>query len=536
MQNPNIYTYKYLPLADGEIPSSIPARVADPNWTITVDKSKERSTVKLRNSIDPHNPRNASNIVIRGASLQLVTEKYYTLVDPSKYNLPDTFVYIDHDNLMPIDGMYKIPVTEKISVFKEDFIEILPSSVDEQGNQLPLTTMATLRATPVYRIVTPGHARHGIQDQMDNPDWRWIDYRHQMENSNNSINLNTDWTVAKQDLELAIGKRVPQPLWSETITVNYDLRKEYLCEELRTRYAMVTHADLYVENQIIDTYVPYLMYKQDMHVEQLRNVGLPKSAVTISPWFSSMLGIPQIPAEQLCKLLGYNKTSLRKLLTDVKKRNLAMIFVGYGGTGVNTLHWLAEICKLTGIFEIFQTVAVYEPEKLEISNLLRYPKDPTKVVDTNTTNKTSLLTDELSCLTVSNYYAVITDRYRPAPVEKHTIVYGAPSIATRERLSLFGNFISATHGDTDCSLHLNPLQNTDLQVESYGIIQLSNFFMNQLRLAIGLLEVLSDTSIKLNEKDKVLLDYSFDANTVSGADRKYKFPPPYTGGLLPQGA
>ena len=52
------------------------------------------------------------------------------------------------------------------------------------------------------------------------------------------------------------------------------------------------------------------------------------------------------------------------------------------------------------------------------------------------------------------------------------------------------------------------------------MIQLGSFFMNQLRLAIGLLELLaSDTD--LNTQDHNVLTYSFDGLTELSTDRQY---------------
>jgi hypothetical protein len=74
------------------------------------------------------------------------------------------------------------------------------------------------------------------------------------------------------------------------------------------------------------------------------------------------------------------------------------------------------------------------------------------------------------------------------------------------------NLITATHGDDDASLILNPVNQSDLQVESYGMIKLTTFFMNQIRLAIGLLELLASDQ-DLSERNKKILDFSYVTNT-----------------------
>lgn len=102
--------------------------------------------------------------------------------------------------------------------------------------------------------------------------------------------------------------------------------------------------------------------------------------------------------------------------------------------------------------------------------------------------------------------------YHTIPI--NTIFYGAPDIATRQEMAATGKMlITATHGDNDATLSLNPSQDSTLQVETYGVIRLGPFFMNQIRLAIGLLETLASDQ-DLHEQNKTLLDYSYtDANS-----------------------
>lgn len=86
--------------------------------------------------------------------------------------------------------------------------------------------------------------------------------------------------------------------------------------------------------------------------------------------------------------------------------------------------------------------------------------------------------------------------------------YGAPDITTRQAMASRGlPLITATHGDDDASLSLNPSQDSMFQRESYGMIKLSVFFMNQIRLAIGLLEYLA-SDFDMTES-KSLLEYSY---------------------------
>jgi hypothetical protein len=112
-----------------------------------------------------------------------------------------------------------------------------------------------------------------------------------------------------------------------------------------------------------------------------------------------------------------------------------------------------------------------------------------------------------------HYYNRISCKYIHFENYSNKIFYGAPDIATRQAMSEANlKLITATHGDDDASLILNPVNQSDLQVESYGMIKLTTFFMNQIRLAIGLLELLASDQ-DLSERNKKILDFSYVTNT-----------------------
>jgi hypothetical protein len=114
---------------------------------------------------------------------------------------------------------------------------------------------------------------------------------------------------------------------------------------------------------------------------------------------------------------------------------------------------------------------------------------------------------------IRSYYNKLTGKYVFLYDNPNRVYYGAPDIATRQAMSEANlNLITATHGDDDASLILNPVNQSDLQVESYGMIKLTTFFMNQIRLAIGLLELLASDQ-DLSERNKKILDFSYVTNT-----------------------
>ena len=338
-----------------------------------------------------------------------------------------------------------------------------------------------------------------------------------------------------------------------------------------------------LSNVIIDSFVPRLLVASKLltgHAKEIAN--FPSTAVTLSPWFSSMFGVRQMPLSQMCKFLGYEMADIKDLFRRVKAKDWSVTFIGYGGTNVNTLHWLSKLAQETHTIKPFKYIDIFENDNTDVSNLLRFPKDPSSsVMSSRNKNKLNMLQGELETLsrlkpvTKKCYFKVQEPHYgiknfvsrslkyvpyteaqeeqvknggyvhRAREIDangnsvysvKHTgeahVFYGAPNIQTRVELSEIGNFISATHGSNDCSLHLNPTQDTELQVESYGMIQLGGFFMNQLKMAIGLLETLADSNFDPTEKDKPLMTFEFDGIAKKRCDRTYQFQMNFAGNML----
>jgi len=362
-----------------------------------------------------------------------------------------------------------------------------------------------------------------------------------------SVSFDDGYSIRAEDLVLIttdtnIDTEDDGATWSDTRTTTYTLA-EHLGEQLRSRYAFLDRPTDGLSNIIMDTYLPRYLYKHKMNTEIFDLESIPSTAVSISPLTAKILGTKQIELEQMTKILGYQRKDIKKLMLAVKTRDLNFVFVGAGGTGINTAHWLSEMARMVNINHLFKRVYVYEADNTEISNLLRFPIDPSTIEGNSAKmNIIKKYVKHLSKLDpeYSSYYIASGESpYYPLNVFKHyrdnieqplnyqtkenIILYGAPDLETRQNLSLSGSFISATHADSGCNMYLNPKQDLSLQVESYGMIQLAPFFMNQLRMAIELLIILSDTELDLNEQDKELFKYSFDGERLMTTDRQYNF-------------
>lgn len=305
--------------------------------------------------------------------------------------------------------------------------------------------------------------------------------------------------------------------WSAPITISKNLDRDRINAQIINRY----HIKDYIPSNstVVDSMMPSLMLGHTYrHLKQVKGCS-------ISPWFADITNSTLIEPSELVRILGYTEIALTKLMKKVKGNNNNLIMLGYGGTGVNTLYWLQKISELTEVYEVFDSITIFEPEDLEISNLLRFPKNPSNTYSGDTSKLSLLEKEQILAYNDIQSFSQYFDYRRMEEMEhlENLIYYGAPDIKTRDMLTDKGNFIAATHGDSECSLHLNPAQDTQLQVESYGKIELNVFFMNQIRMAIGLLEILADDSIDLKEIDKELLSFSFNGEHKRKTKHTYNF-------------
>jgi len=338
----------------------------------------------------------------------------------------------------------------------------------------------------------------------------------------------------------------PTIVWSAPTTVTINFYENYVKEQIRTRYAFMHRPTSGVLNPVVDTYFPQLYYNfgNNVHLKTLHK--LPTTSVAISPLIANAFNIKQLTCEQMCQVLGFDKKMIRKLITDVKRHKYSFAFVGAGGTSINTATWFSEMCKMVNVSNVFEEVFCFEEDTAEVSNLLRFPIDPRTILS-NSPAKLELMEPIVANLAakysaVSSYipredsngtlrypYQLYNGIHGKADNSQVTlrnpkmILYGAPTIETRDDISRFGNFICATHANTNCSIWLNPKQELDNSVESYGMIQLAPFFMNQLRMAIKTLELLAPGNLDLKEQDVHLFGYQFDGTIVGKPDRTYNW-------------
>lgn len=358
----------------------------------------------------------------------------------------------------------------------------------------------------------------------------------------------------------------------------------YLKNQMNLRYAMCNKPSDGSSNLIVDSFAPKIMMSED-NVAHSQVTSLPSTSYAISEWFSEVLKVRQLPFTMMLQTLNVSDKELKSLILKVKRKKLNFCLVGAGGTNHNTWYWLGKLLEHTGDVNLFEKVWIYDKETVDFTNLFRFPSNPEKegfnlkvyaldnkngiskraieyhekflkIEDRSRTFITSfedrreafiydLLPNEnydkdtdisspaFGNLTIEGKSELTSPNVYIKKPMTNMVYYGAPDLETRRQFTDSGwNFISATHGDNDCSLRLKPMIDQNLQTESYGMIQLNSFFFNQLAMTIGLLKFLADDDIDEDGKNKwdmagSVFEFNFkefiNKNLNGKADRQLSF-------------
>jgi hypothetical protein len=311
---------------------------------------------------------------------------------------------------------------------------------------------------------------------------------------------------------------------------------EYIADKFKIRYADMDEKEFGSSNMVVDAYYPNYIRRSLLNMNVSNSLSARASA--ISPFIANELGVYQIGIEDLTKMLGFKRQDIKAILNSVKPKEINLVLLGLGGTGMNFMHWTTELCNYANTINIFNSIQIFEDDSLDITNIPRFPQNISNRSFSHASDMKKInLIDDVSILSKTKIrklnirFDQNAFRYGYLRYGNH-VFYGAPDIETRELFSTesFEDkiFISGTHGNDDCQLYIKPLQNSDLQVESYGMINLSVFFMNQIKLTIEFLKLLGSDENLL--ESKLVMEYSFakeykNGNILrAGLNRTYNFP------------
>lgn len=235
----------------------------------------------------------------------------------------------------------------------------------------------------------------------------------------------------------------------------------------------------------------------------------------MNPNLAKMYNANRMEIDDILAILGESQEEVKTLCESVQNKRRNIIIVGLGGGMSNFVHWVErfmEFFRIDGT--MFENVAVFEDDDLELSNLFRIPLDyitPIFIKDIqNKKNPKSLMMKNTkqfarNYVLVKNFINAYSDFEN---LNKSFDFYiGGPTLEAREIIRAKGkNFICPSHGNNDLYIHENPVtQNYEMMVETYGSVHLSYFFLNMVKMTIEVMKIIDRGT---TEKDKLHIRYS----------------------------
>jgi len=322
-------------------------------------------------------------------------------------------------------------------------------------------------------------------------------------------------------------------LKGEKMRKEYDLKKMYF-DDMKVRYAMPDMSTIRGSGAVVDSYYPTMACSGNDYPKNIRSA----TACCISPSIAIKLGLRAIPILELVKMLGYTERDIKAILLGVKAKKESLYLIGAGGTSSNFIHWTNEMCILTNTLNIFEEMIISDSDNFSLTNI---PRIPMHIQYTSSIKKSMIMKGAALNLSTKIEYHTSTTAILHMINKPGHLYYGAPDIETRDAISINNRdneqkirFVSATHGGDNCLLQVVPLQDSSLQVESYGLVDLSFFFMNHIKMTIRFLKAIADGEDFTETRE--ILEYSFrdtyEADALGSTKKTYRFTAPKQENLL----
>jgi len=243
-----------------------------------------------------------------------------------------------------------------------------------------------------------------------------------------------------------------------------------------------------------------------------------KNQPCIAPSIPSIMGQDWYRAdsfESICNHLSISLPQVRRDMEAIKKKRIHFVQIGYGGFGINSLHFMSLFAARSGVYHPFEKLDVYENDEFTFLNAMRIYKDVSKInVNDYQMSKLLLFEEERnlsSHVTLHDKYFKIEDTNRR---KAKTVYVGAPDFDTRQAMEE-KNFIFTGHSGNEVELYSRPVINQDVMTETYGIINLPWFYMNLIKATAELLSILAKTDEY--PKDTSLFLYSSERSLIAEA-------------------
>ena len=300
--------------------------------------------------------------------------------------------------------------------------------------------------------------------------------------------------------------------------------REPLKQEIARRYRILDIPLAFSAGEIVDNSIPTIYYNNNCFDQTIRQSLIYRdsySAFTLSRLFEALYGITRIPLRTQLSVLGYKISEIRTWLQEIRRKELKVSFIGLGGMNLNVLENLLELCKDLNIDRPFENLIVYENDVLEYHNTLRFSTTSllrTREKAVSTKNRirefVSLHKSMLYHPKEFNFLArtvhITSRRFSANEIYQQNTYFGAPDMETRE--TLFNSevpFFCAIHQNNTVSLWHRPKVDLSMQVETYGRIMLTEFFLNILDVTVQFIKALAKNTSY--EADFCIYKKNFDA-------------------------
>jgi len=282
-----------------------------------------------------------------------------------------------------------------------------------------------------------------------------------------------------------------------TEDINLD---DIIADKLKLKYKMFNLDEIKsIANMGIDSIFPTIFVNQLTNkYKKCKKTG---SNFAFSEFIANKMNVRHIEVNELFTMFDINAKKIKQQLIKLKKKKINLVMIGFGGGGINFWYWLERILNHTLVFNVFESIVIYDNDDFDLTNLPRIPYDlRTKDL---TTLKKVLLAKETQ-VQITNNLLIMDQKFAEEKISQNdseqTIYIGGPDIKTRKILSESNEiFLSVTHGDNELGIYLNPLQDSSLQVESYGTIELNYFYLNQFAATIALINYFADEDLDLSQ-------------------------------------
>ena len=306
------------------------------------------------------------------------------------------------------------------------------------------------------------------------------------------------------------------------------------------RYNMYSYTlDDFPDKGIIDSLIPSIYCKYSPYPQELKDRLMSagnNNVFTLSRYFEYAYQLPRVPITDQLNILGYSISDIKTLMKQVKRKNLNVTFIGFGGLCLNVLENLIELSNKLDIKELFEVLHIFEADGIEHHNTFRFStanllrkllgeKSVSRFALTDSYNvpKTDLISP-YALKSISQNSCVHRNYLKDESLNRSTIYFGAPNIATRKMLFERGvPFYCGTHQNNSVALFYKPYIDDTLIRETYGKIDLTSFFLNMLDITVQFLKAL--TNDQEPEKDSCL--YSNTFNTFGKLSHKGYVRPKY---------